>query len=80
MNKQKQRVRSIPFVANFPGCSGTMRQTSTVTPSNTTFVAWVEAYLPTKWHLDPSSHLATTDMGRKLVGCTPLGRGTWVPI
>ena len=28
----------------------------------------VEASLPTKWHLDPSSHLATTDrlMGRKL--------------
>ena len=25
-----------------------------------------EAYLRTKWHLDLSSHLATTDMGRKL--------------
>ena len=25
-----------------------------------------EAYLHTKWHLDPSSRLATTDMGRKL--------------
>ena len=29
-------------------------------------VIWAEAYLYTKWHLDPSSHLATTDMGRKL--------------
>jgi len=29
-------------------------------------VAWAEAYLRTKWHLDPSSRLATTDMGRKL--------------
>jgi len=29
-------------------------------------VAWAEAYLPTKWHHDPSSHLATTNMGRKL--------------
>jgi len=29
----------------------------------------------TKWHLDPSSHLATTDIGRKL-GAVPLeGRG-----
>jgi len=28
-----------------------------------------ETYLPTKWHLDPSSRLATTDMGRKLGGC-----------
>jgi len=24
------------------------------------------AYLPSKWHLDPSSHLATTDKGRGL--------------
>ena len=29
-------------------------------PSN---VAMIEAYRSTKWHLDPSSHLATTDMG-----------------
>ena len=28
-------------------------------------MAWVEAYLPTKWQLDPSSRLATTYMGRK---------------
>ena len=27
----------------------------------------------TKWHLDPSSRLATTDMGRKLGGCDPMG-------
>jgi len=32
-------------------------------PSNND--AWAEAYLRTKWHLDPSSRLATTDMGRK---------------
>jgi len=39
--------------------------------SNT--IAWVEAYLGTKWHLDPSSHLATTHMGRKLGdGALPL--------
>ena len=38
-------------------------------PSNN--VAWAETYLPTKWHLDPSSHLATTDMGRKLGGGWP---------
>jgi len=30
-----------------------------------------EIYLRTKWHLDPSSCLATTDMGRKL-GAVPL--------
>jgi len=29
-------------------------------------VAWAEADLRTKWHLDPSSHLATIDMGQKL--------------
>jgi len=29
-------------------------------------------YLPTKWHLDPSSCFITTDMGQKLwVGCAP---------
>jgi len=28
-------------------------------------VAWPEAYLRTKWHLDPSRCLATTDMGQK---------------
>jgi len=31
-----------------------------------TNVAWAEAYLCTKLHLDPSSRLATTDMGQKL--------------
>jgi len=34
-------------------------------------VAWAESYLSTKWHLDPSSPLATTDMGLKL-GAVPL--------
>ena len=41
-------------------------------------VACVQAYLPIKLHLDPSSRLATTDMGRKLGDCavSPLsGRG-----
>ena len=31
-------------------------------------MAWAEIYLCTKWHLDPSSHLATTDIGKKLGG------------
>jgi len=35
-------------------------------------VAWAEAYLPSKWHLDPSSRLATTDMGQKW-GICPFG-------
>jgi len=39
-------------------------------------VALAEAYLHTKWHLNPSSHLATTDMGRKLEeGLGPVGGG-----
>jgi len=29
-------------------------------------VAWADAYLRTKRHLDPSSRLATIDMGRKV--------------
>ena len=32
-------------------------------------------YLRTKWHLDLSSRLVTTDMGRKLGSCVPLGEG-----
>ena len=31
-------------------------------------VAYAKVYIPTKWHLDPSSPLAATDMGRKLGG------------
>jgi len=39
-------------------------------------VTWDKAYLRTKWHLDPSSRLATTDMGPKLGGCcAPFGWG-----
>jgi len=42
-------------------------------PSNN--VAWAKAYQVVSW----SIHLATTDMGRKLGACAPLGRGSWVP-
>jgi len=40
------------------------------------------AYHPTKWHLDPSSRLATIDMGRKVEAALPFcGRGqNWVPV
>jgi len=31
-------------------------------------VAWAEAYLHTKWHLNLSSRLATTDMGHFFLG------------
>jgi len=33
-------------------------------------VAWVEAYLHTKWRLDPSSRFDTIDMGQNLWGET----------
>ena len=42
-------------------------------------VASVKAYLHTKWHLDPSSCLATTGIGRKLGGSAPWG-WSWVRI
>ena len=42
--------------------------------SSSNNVAWVEVYLHIKWHLDPSSRLATIDMGRKV------GRGAAVPL
>jgi len=38
-------------------------------PSNN--VAWAEAYLRTKWQVEPSCRLATIDMSRKVWGCTP---------
>ena len=34
-------------------------------------VAWTETYLHTKWHLNPCSHLAATDMGGKLEAPPP---------
>jgi len=34
-------------------------------------MSWVKAYRHTKWHLDSSSHLVTSDMGQKL-GAVPL--------
>jgi len=47
---------------------------NTVCPSWHPFEGWVivfrtTTYLYTKWQLDPSSRLATTDMGRKLGSC-----------
>jgi len=35
-------------------------------------VAWAEAYLHTKWHLNSSSRLAATDIGRKFGGLCPV--------
>jgi len=37
--------------------------------SSNTMSLYAEAYLRTKWHFDPSSHLATIDTGRNLGGC-----------
>jgi len=42
-------------------------------------VAWAEVYFRTKWHLDPSSLLATTDMAKIGWGCARVSGG-WVPI
>jgi len=43
-------------------------------------VAWDEAYLRTKWHLDPSNRLATMTMGRKVGAVLLFREGSWVPI
>jgi len=40
---------------------------------------WRQAYLHNKWHLNPSSHLATTDMGRTLGQLCSLGEGDLGP-
>jgi len=41
-------------------------------------MTWDEAYLRTKWHLDPSSRLVTIDVGRKLGDCSAPLLGDWV--
>ena len=38
-------------------------------------VSWADAYLRTKWHLDPSSRLVTADIGHKMEGLCPFGEG-----
>jgi len=38
-------------------------------------MALAEVYFRTRWHLDPSSRLATIDMGRKLRGAPHFGEG-----
>jgi len=48
-------------------CSSPWRSWS---PSNS--MVWAEANLCTKCHLDPSSRLATTEIGQKLWGSVPL--------
>jgi len=50
--------RKLGRAAPLPFCGG-----AAGSPSNT---KWAEAYLRTKWHLNLSSHLAITNMGRKL--------------
>jgi len=53
--------------------------------SNTMSPAWAKDYfhmIPIKWHLDPSSRLATIDMGRKIGvvrGCARFGGGQLGP-
>jgi len=42
-------------------------------------VSWAEAYLCTKWHLSPSSCLATIDMGQNWSAAPVLGRGARSP-
>jgi len=44
-------------------------------PHVTQYVVWAEAYLRTKWHLDPCSRLTTIDMGLKLGASPPFWGG-----
>ena len=40
-------------------------------------VAWAKTYLHTKWHLDPSSRLATINMGRFLANVNSRSRSLY---
>ena len=42
-------------------------------------MAWTEAHIHAKCHLDPSSRLATIDMCRKLGAPHPFGEGAGSP-
>jgi len=43
-------------------------------------MAWAEAYLRTKWHLDPSSPLVTLNMGRQVGGALYTILGAWADV
>jgi len=49
-------------------------------PHVTHMWSWPRPFLRTKWHLDPYSRLATTDMAENWGGCDPFWEGSWVPI
>ena len=72
VGKGKEKERKSIYIAPFRTKVLTKRSgmDHTVLPANNTMPshmgAWAEAYVHTKWHLNPSRHLATTDMGRKL--------------
>jgi len=59
--------------AAVPLLGGTWAPSNTMWPGNV-------ANLRTKWHLDPSSRLATIDTGRKIGGLCPFGGGHLHPI
>jgi len=42
-------------------------------------VAWAETYLQAKWHLDPSSSLATIDTAENWGLCSRFGEGELDP-
>ena len=48
-------------------------------PSNTMSLGSLQAYLHTKWHLDPSSRLSRIDIGRKLGAVPPFWKGELGP-
>jgi len=56
------------------GCCALFAGEGELRPRLTQCIAWAEVYFHTKWHLDPFSHLATTDMGGKLGKLRPLLR------
>ena len=64
--KMGDRMATIDIAQKLGGCAPNIRGRSCIPMLHN--VAWAEAYLRTKWYLDPSSHLATTGMGRKKWG------------
>jgi len=48
--------------------------------NNSNKVAWAEAYLRTKWHLDPSNRLATKTWGENCGSAPLFVEGSWIPI
>jgi len=73
-------IRPFGFYKNGPKIGGSVPFLGRVAGSPPNTMSQAEAYLCTKWHLDPFSRLTTIDVGQKLWAPPLFGEEGWVPI